>query len=69
MAVTTLTLGKALNAGLRRVLEDDTDYSSSSEESDTPPTDRPLRRKNGHDDRCLTIHVSTDVVVHLPASS
>ena len=53
----------------RRVLEDDTDYSSSSEESDTPPTDRPLRRKNGHDDRCLTIHVSTDVVVHLPASS
>ncbi|KAI1795124.1 hypothetical protein LXA43DRAFT_65232 [Ganoderma leucocontextum] len=40
----------------RRVLEDDTDYDSDSEESDTPPTDRPLRRKNGHDDRCLTIH-------------
>lgn len=42
----------------RRVLEDDTDYDSDSEELDSPPTDRPLRRKNGHDDRCLTIHVS-----------
>ncbi|KAI0750685.1 hypothetical protein C8Q80DRAFT_524321 [Daedaleopsis nitida] len=41
----------------REVVEDDTDYDSDTEEeSDTPPTDRPLKRKHGHDDRCLTIH-------------
>lgn len=43
----------------REVVEDDSDYDSDTEEeSDTPPTDRPLKRKHGHDDRCLTIHVS-----------
>ncbi|KAI0774162.1 hypothetical protein C8Q74DRAFT_1368666 [Fomes fomentarius] len=41
----------------RMVLEDGSDYDSDTEdESDTPPTDRPLRRRNGHDARCLTIH-------------
>lgn len=49
----------------RRVLEDDTDYDSDSEGSDAPPTDRPLRRKNGHDDRCLTIHVSLPLTSYL----
>ncbi|TBU32889.1 hypothetical protein BD311DRAFT_749918 [Dichomitus squalens] len=52
----TPELGRNTRKRPRRVLEDDTDYSSDSEDSDAPPTDRPLRRKNGHDDRCLTIH-------------
>lgn len=43
----------------REVVEDDSDYDSDTEEeSDTPPTDHPLDRRNGHDNRCLTIHVS-----------
>ena len=44
----------------REVLEDNSDYDSDTEsdDSDTPATDRPLKRKNGHDGRCLTIHVS-----------
>ncbi len=47
----------------RMVLEDESDYDSDTEdESDTPPTDRPLRRRNGHDARCLTIHVSLSVM-------
>ncbi|KAI0698555.1 hypothetical protein C8T65DRAFT_581790 [Cerioporus squamosus] len=41
----------------RLVLEDESDYDTDTEdESDTQPTDRPLKRKNGHDGRCLTIH-------------
>lgn len=41
----------------RQVLEDESDYDSDTEESDTPPTARALKRKGGRDERCLTIHV------------
>lgn len=57
---TPLTPGPEPNA-LKRprpVLEDYSDYETDTEDSDTPATDRPLKRKNGHDGRCLTIHVS-----------
>ena len=42
----------------RYVIEDDSDHNSDSEEdAGASATDRPRKRKNGHDDRCLTIHV------------
>ncbi|KAI0677131.1 hypothetical protein C8Q78DRAFT_68348 [Trametes maxima] len=41
----------------RHVVEDDSDTESYSEdESDGPNSDMPRERKNGHDNRCLTIH-------------
>ncbi|TFK92223.1 hypothetical protein K466DRAFT_252729 [Polyporus arcularius HHB13444] len=53
----------------RLVLEDESDYDTDTEDdSDTPPSDRSHRRKNGHDNRCLTIHASLLPVLRLASS-
>lgn len=48
-------------------IDDDNDdgSESESEQSDSGPPTKPPRRKNGHDTRCLTIHVRFFPYLHL----